>query len=74
MTEPARLSAQDRAILDFERRWSGSSATKRQAIQDRFQVHAATYYRWRAALIQRPEALEYAPALVRRLRGRPAGS
>ena len=73
MTEPDPLSAQDRAILNFERRWSGSGATKRQAIQDEFRVHAATYYRWRAALVERPEALAYAPALVRRLRGRAPG-
>jgi hypothetical protein len=66
--EGAGLSARDRAILDFELSWSTGRGSKKDAVQERFDIPLATYYRRRAMLIVRPEAAAYAPALVRRLR------
>lgn len=67
-TETGGLSETERGILDFELTWKAGRGSKRDAVQNRFGWHLATYYRRRAALVERPEAAEYAPALVRRLR------
>jgi hypothetical protein len=55
-------------ILDFERRWWQLSTSKELAIRDRFGISPARYYQLLNRLIELPEALEFDPMLVRRLR------
>ena len=62
------LSERDGAILAFERHWWKYAGAKEQAIRDQFQMSATRYYQVLNALIDRPEALEHDPLLVRRLR------
>lgn len=65
------LSAEERAILDFELSWTSNRGTKKDAVAQRFGIPLATYYRRRARLLARPEAAAYAPVLVRRLLSTP---
>ena len=62
------LSTRDREILAFERQWWKYAGAKEQAIKDLFDMSATRYYQVLNALIDRPEALEADPLLVRRLR------
>lgn len=74
MVDPARapevsaLSERDAEILDFEKAWWQARAPKEQVIRERFDMSASRYYQLLNSLIDRPEALEYDPLLVRRLR------
>ena len=61
------VSERDAAMLDFERQWWKYAGAKEQAIRDRFDESATRYYQRLNALIDRPEALEHDPLLVRRL-------
>lgn len=65
---PAGLSERDREILDFERQWWKYAGSKEQAIHDLFDLSATRYYQLLNAIIDRSEALEYDPMLVKRLR------
>jgi hypothetical protein len=62
------LSDRDRSILDFERQWWRYAGSKEQAIRDLFDMSSTRYYQTLNALIDRPEAVEYDPMLVKRLR------
>ena len=62
------LTEREREILAFERQWWKYAGAKEQAIRDQFQMSATRYYQVLNALIDRPEALEADPLLVRRLR------
>ncbi len=62
------LTDRDRAILDFERSWWTQPGSKASAIRERFGLSPARYYRLLTALMASPEAAEYDPLLVRRLR------
>ena len=64
----AALDEQGRAILDFERESWKMAVPKELAIHERFGFSAARYYQHLNRLLERPEALEYDPMLVRRLR------
>jgi hypothetical protein len=64
----AGLSQRDRDILEFERHWWKYAGAKEQAVRDRFDMSSTRYYQVLNALIDRPEALEADPLLVRRLR------
>ena len=71
--EPVRssdgtLATRDREILAFERQWWKYAGAKEQAIKELFDMSATRYYQVLNALIDRPEALEVDPLLVRRLR------
>jgi hypothetical protein len=57
-----------RAILDFERRASPGSVPRDQAVRERFGLSPARYHQLLDRVIERDEALEYDPMLVRRLR------
>jgi hypothetical protein len=59
-----------RALLDFEEVWWKGSGTKAAAIRRRFGLSPSTYYRRLGMLIDLPDALEYSPLVVRRLRRR----
>jgi hypothetical protein len=64
----ARLGARDQEILEFERHWWKYAGAKEQAIRELFDMSATRYYQVLNALIDRPEALESDPMLVKRLR------
>lgn len=62
------LSDREKAILDFEaQRWNTLGA-KEDAIRQHFDVSATRYFQQVNALIDKPEALVYAPVTVKRLR------
>lgn len=61
------LSERDREILEFEGRWWKYSGAKEQAIRDLFDMSATRYYQRLNALLDKPEALETNPMVVRRL-------
>ncbi|MGH3411866.1 MAG: DUF3263 domain-containing protein [Marmoricola sp.] len=62
------LSERDADILDFERQWWKYAGAKEQAVREKFDMSTTRYYQVLNALIDRPEALEHDPLLVRRLR------
>ena len=64
----AGLDERDREILEFERQWWKYAGAKEQAVRELFGLSATRYYQLLNALIDRPEALEADPLLVRRLR------
>jgi hypothetical protein len=67
-TEGATLTERDRAILEFERQWWKFAGAKEQAVREKFDMSSTRYYQVLNALIDKPEALEADPLLVRRLR------
>jgi hypothetical protein len=64
----AGLSQRDRDILEFERHWWKYAGAKEQAVREKFDMSSTRYYQVLNALIDRPEAVEADPLLVRRLR------
>ena len=64
----ADLSDRDREILEFERQWWKYAGAKETAVREKFDMSSTRYYQVLNALIDRPEALEHDPLLVRRLR------
>ena len=62
------LSDRDREILEFERQWWKYAGANETAVREQFDMSATRYYQVLNALIDRPEALEVDPLLVRRLR------
>jgi hypothetical protein len=66
--DEGRLSERDRNILDFERQWWKYAGAKESAVREKFEMSSTRYYQVLNALIDRPEALEHDPLLVRRLR------
>jgi len=62
------LTDRDRAILDFERSWWSESGPKEAHIRERFELSATRYYQILNELLESPEANEYDPLVVRRLR------
>ncbi|MEV5708277.1 DUF3263 domain-containing protein [Actinoallomurus sp. NPDC052274] len=66
--DDGRLDERDRKILDFERQWWKHPGAKEQAIRELFDMSSTRYYQILGRLIDRPEALEHDPMLVKRLR------
>jgi hypothetical protein len=62
------LSDRDRAILEFECGWWLEPGPKEAAIRSKLGLSASRYRELLALLIDRPEALDLDPLLVRRLR------
>lgn len=60
----------DRAILDFERGWWTLPGPKEHAIREHLGLSATRYYKVLNGLLDSPDAVEYDPLLVRRLRQR----
>jgi hypothetical protein len=58
----------DLEILAFERQWWKHAGAKEQAIREHFDMSSTRYYQLLGRLIDRPEALEHDPMLVKRLR------
>ena len=62
------LTQRDKAILDFERSWWAEPGPKETAIRERFELSGTRYYEILGELIESPEAMEYDPLGIRRLR------
>ena len=62
------LTERERELLAFERQWWKYAGAKEQAVRELFDMSATRYYQALNALIDRPEALEHDPMLVKRLR------
>jgi hypothetical protein len=62
------LSSRDRAILDFERGWWSRPGPKEAAIRTELGVSATRYYEILRHLVDVPEAYEYDPLTVKRVR------
>jgi hypothetical protein len=62
------LTQRDHAILAFERQWWKYPGLKEQAIHELFGVSPTRYYQLVNRLIDKREALEADPMLVKRLR------
>ena len=67
-TSGAGLPERDRAVLGFERQWWKYSGAKEAAIRELFDMSATRYYQLINSLIDTPEALEFDPMMVKRLR------
>ena len=62
------LTDADKRILAFERGWWRFPGAKEREILEEFGLAATRYYQLLNELIDRPEAAEFDPALVARLR------
>lgn len=54
-------------LLDFAGLWWRYAGAQEQAIRDRFGLSATNYWQKVNALLDRPEAMAYAPVTVKRL-------
>lgn len=70
MTDVDVLDDRSREILDFEKLNWKYPGSKNQAIRERFGMTPTNYYQLLNRLIDRTEALEYAPQAVNQLRTR----
>lgn len=68
----AGLTDEERAVVDFERNWwvSPTQRTKQESIRTALGLSPTRYYAVLETLVERREALEYDPLLMRRLRRR----
>ena len=64
----AALTERDMRILAFERSWWRQAGAKEREILEVFGVPVTRYYQLLNELIDRPEAAEFDPVLVARLR------
>lgn len=62
------LTERDKRILDFERSSWSLTGPKAEAIRLEFELSATRYYELLAEVLADPEADDYDPLLVRRLR------
>jgi len=67
-TAGSTLTDLETRILDFERNWWRFAGAKESAIKELFDLSAPRYYQLLNDLIDRADALEAAPMLVKRLR------
>jgi hypothetical protein len=61
------LTERERAMLEYERSWWALDASRDEAIPARFELSVERYTQLLYELIDRPEALEADPMVVRRL-------
>lgn len=64
----ASLSERDQSILTFEKQWWRYPGAKESAIKEKFDLTPTRYYQILNDILDRPEALEFDPMLVKRLR------
>ncbi len=67
-TQGSTLTDLETRILEFERNWWRFAGAKETAIKDLFDMTAPRYYQLLNHLIDRDDALEASPMLVKRLR------
>lgn len=58
----------DHRILEFEQKWWRTAGAKADAIMAEFGLTQTRYYQKLNRLLDEPDAVEYAPQLVNRLR------
>jgi len=68
MAEQASLEFTWQDILEFEGERQRAGVASRLGVRERFGISLARYYQLLNRLIDRPEALQYDPMLVQRLR------
>ncbi|MGD9955890.1 MAG: DUF3263 domain-containing protein [Dehalococcoidia bacterium] len=68
MTTEAPLTDDEKRILDFAGRTYRYDGSRDAAIRDEFKTSAHLYFQQLHRLLERPEALAYAPTTVNRLR------
>jgi hypothetical protein len=74
LNRPARqavavaLTDHEQAVLDFERSWWTEDGVKEALIEDRLGMTSSRYYQVLNELLDRPDALDHDPMVVRRLR------
>jgi hypothetical protein len=74
MVSPARqavavaLTEHEQAVLDFERSWWTVDGVKEVLIEERLGLTSSRYYQVLNELLDRPDALDHDPMVVRRLR------
>jgi hypothetical protein len=74
LVRPARqavavaLTDHEQAVLDFERSWWTEDGVKEVLMEERLGITSARYYQLLNELLDRPDALEHEPLVVRRLR------
>ncbi|WP_405375028.1 MULTISPECIES: DUF3263 domain-containing protein [unclassified Microbacterium] len=61
------LSDFDRAILDFETRWTAHTGAKEEAVRVELSLTPARYYQLLGRLVDTADAVAYDPVLVHRL-------
>jgi Protein of unknown function (DUF3263) len=67
--EPADgLTQREHEILAFERQWWKAPGAKERAIRELFDMSPTRYYQLLNNLMDKPEALQVDPMLVKRLR------
>jgi hypothetical protein len=66
------LSERDMRVLAFERGTWRSVGAKEQGISETLGISATRYYQLLNSLLDRPEALQFDPSLVKRLRAQRA--
>lgn len=62
---PSGLSAEDVAIVEFERSHWGATPNKESAVREHFGLSVARYYQRLYAVCEKPEALAYDAVLIR---------
>jgi hypothetical protein len=62
------LSHRDKMVLDFERSWWMLPGPKDRAIREHLGIGAGVYYQALRRLVDDPEAADYDPLTIRRLR------
>lgn len=66
-TKQTQLDEHEQQILAFERQWWKFAGAKEAEVREKFDLSMTRYYQRLNAIIDRPEALEFDPMLVRRL-------
>ena len=61
------LTERDMAIIEFERSAWKSSETKEKSIRQTFSISTARYYQLRDSLLDKQEALNFDPMVIKRL-------
>jgi hypothetical protein len=64
----SRLTARELEILAFERQWWKYAGAKEQAIRELFDMSPTRYYQLLNNLLEKQEAIEADPMLIKRLR------
>lgn len=64
----SELTNRERAMLDFAGRWYKFAGAQEQAMRDEFDCSATRFWLTLNGLLDRPEALAYAPSTVHRYR------
>jgi Protein of unknown function (DUF3263) len=62
------LSEKEINMLDFERSWWKHAGIKEEAIKERFDMSATSYYKLLNELLEKPAAEAHDPILVKRLK------